>query len=59
MRSGSVSGPTYNTTNAQQITINQLPGQNSKELADEVARRLKERDGVQRRGMMYDHAMGY
>lgn len=59
MRSGSVSGPTYNTTNAQQITINQQPGQNSKELADEVARRLKEREGVQRRGMMYDHAMGY
>lgn len=54
-----VSGPTYNTTNAQQITINQQPGQNSKELADEVARRLKEREGVQRRGMMYDHAMGY
>lgn len=59
MRSSSVSGPTYNTTNAQQITINQQPGQNSKELADEVARRLKEREGVQRRGMMYDHAMGY
>lgn len=59
MRNGSASSPTYNTTNAQQITINQQPGQNSKELADEVARRLKEREGVQRRGMMYDHAMGY
>lgn len=59
MRGGVVSSPTYNTTNAQQITINQQPGQNSKELADEVARRLKEREGVQRRGMMYDHAMGY
>jgi TP901 family phage tail tape measure protein len=59
MRNGAVSGPTYNTTNAQQITIHQQPGQNSKELADEVARRLKEREGVQRRGMMYDHAMGY
>ena len=48
------------TNNVQApITINQQPGQNSKELADEVARRLKEREGVQRRGMMYDHAMGY
>lgn len=50
----SVSAPQNNVFN-----ITQQPGQDSKALADEVARRLKEREGVQRRGMMYDHAMGY
>ena len=49
-----VSAPQTNTFN-----ITQQPGQDSKALADEVARRLKEREGVQRRGMMYDAAMGY
>lgn len=59
MRTNSPSGQTITNNVQAPITINQQPGQNSKELADEVARRLKEREGVQRRGMMYDHAMGY
>ena len=51
-----------NMVNAQQtntFNITQQPGQDSKALADEVARRLGEKQGVQRRGAMYDHAMGY
>lgn len=50
---------TNNVTNAPNITINQQPGQDSKALADEVARRLQERQAVQQRGRMYDSAMGY
>ena len=50
----SVNAPQTNTFN-----ITQQPGQDSKALADEVARRLAEKQGVQRRGAMYDHAMGY
>ncbi len=59
MRAGNAPGPTINNTVTAPITINQQPGQDSKQLADEVARRLKERESVQRRGAMYDHAMGY
>lgn len=50
---------TNNVTNAPNITITQQPGQDSKALADEVARRLQERQAVQQRGRMYDSAMGY
>lgn len=59
MRGAVAANSTYNDNSTQQITINQQPGQNSKQLADEVARRLKEQDDVRRRGAMYDHAMGY
>lgn len=49
-----VNAPQTNTFN-----ITQQPGQNSKQLADEVARRLEEREAVRRRGAMFDPAMGY
>lgn len=52
-------GATINAPQTNTITINQQPGQDSKQLADEVARRLAERDAVQQRGRMYDPAMGY
>lgn len=51
---GSVNAPQTNTFN-----ITQLPGQDSKALADEVMRRMAEKQSVQRRGVMFDHAMGY
>ena len=49
-----MNAPQTNTFN-----ITQQPGQDNKALADEVARRLAERDAVRRRGAMYDPAMGY
>ena len=49
-----VNAPQTNTFN-----ITQQPGQDSRQLADEVARRLAERDAVRRRGAMFDPAMGY
>lgn len=52
-------GATINAPQTNTITINQQPGQDSKQLADEVARRLAERDAIQQRGRMYDPAMGY
>lgn len=51
---GSVNAPQTNTFN-----ITQLPGQDSKALADEVMRRMAEKQSVQRRGLMFDPAMGY
>ncbi len=51
---GGVNAPQTNTFN-----ITQLPGQDSKALADEVMRRMAEKQSVQRRGVMFDHAMGY
>lgn len=59
MRTPGAPGPTINSTVTAPITINQLPGQDSKALADEVARRLAEKQAVQRRGVMFDPAMGY
>ncbi len=59
MRAPGATGPTINSTVTAPITINQLPGQDSKALADEVARRLAEKQAVQRRGVMFDAAMGY
>ena len=50
---------TINNNVTAPITINQQPGQNSKQLADEVARRLEQKQQVQRRGAMYDRPMGY
>ena len=49
-----MNAPQTNTFN-----ITQLPGQDSKALADEVMRRMAEKQGVQRRGVMFDTAMGY
>lgn len=51
---GAVNAPQNNTFN-----ITQQPGQDSKALADEVARRLAEKQAVQRRSVMFDAAMGY
>lgn len=51
---GNVSAPQTNN-----FTITQLPGQDSKALADEVARRLAEKQAVQRRSVMYDRPTGY
>ena len=59
MRTPGAPGPTINSTVTAPITINQLPGQDSKALADEVARRLAEKQAVQRRGVMFDPAVGY
>lgn len=59
IRPPGAAGPTINSTVTAPITINQLPGQDSKALADEVARRLAEKQAVQRRGVMFDTAMGY
>ena len=59
MRSTGAPGTTIHSNVTAPITINQQPGQNSKELADEVARRIAERQAVQRRGQMYDAALGY
>lgn len=41
------------------FNITQQPGQDSRKLADDVARRLEERDAVRRRSVLYDPAMGY
>jgi TP901 family phage tail tape measure protein len=51
--------PVVNAPQTNNFNITQQPGQDSKQLADEVARRLAERDAVRRRGAMYDPAMGY
>lgn len=51
--------PTVNNNNQNTFNITQQPGQDSRALADEVARRLAERQGVQQRGAMHDRAMGY
>ena len=51
--------PVVNAPQTNTFNITQQPGQDNKALADEVARRLAERDAVRRRGAMYDPAMGY
>lgn len=53
-RGGSVSNTQNNT-----INISQQPGQDSKALAEEVARRIAEKQAVTQRGRMYDMALGY
>ena len=50
---------TNNLTNAPNITINQQPGQDSRALAEEVIRKLDQRDQTRRRSSMFDRAMGY
>lgn len=48
--------------NAQQtntFNITQQPGQDAKQLADEVMRQLKARQGVASRGTLFDKAQGY
>jgi TP901 family phage tail tape measure protein len=51
--------PVVNAPQTNTFHITQQPGQDSRQLADEVARRLAERDAVRRRGAMFDPAMGY
>jgi TP901 family phage tail tape measure protein len=41
------------------LTIHQQPGQDSKSFADEIMRRMAEKQAVNNRSMMFDHAMGY
>ena len=50
---------TVNTQQTNNFNIVQQPGQNSKQLADEVARRLEQKQQVQQRGVMYDRPIGY
>ena len=52
---GAAGGPVKNETN---ITINQQPGQNSKELAQQVARELERQRAINRRSSMTDGAGG-
>lgn len=52
-------GSVVNAQQTNTFNITQQPGQDSRQLADEVARRLAERDAVRRRGAMFDPAMGY
>ncbi|MBF9235596.1 phage tail tape measure protein [Microvirga alba] len=52
-------GASYNAPQTNTFNITQLPGQDSKALADEVARRLAEKQGVARRSIMFDPALGY
>lgn len=54
-RSGAASQS--NQTNTFHIT--QQPGQDGKALADDIIRRMDERAAVQKRGMMFDAALGY
>jgi phage-related tail protein len=49
-----VSAPQTNT-----FQITQQPGQDSKALADEIMRKMDERNAVQRRSIMFDRPMGY
>jgi TP901 family phage tail tape measure protein len=48
-----VSAPQTNTFN-----ITQLPGQDSRALADDIMRRMAERQAVQRRSIMFDRPVG-
>jgi hypothetical protein len=41
------------------LTVHQLPGQDSKAFADDIMRRMAEKQSVNNRSMMFDHAMGY
>jgi TP901 family phage tail tape measure protein len=41
------------------LTVHQLPGQDSKAFADDIIRRMAEKQSVNNRSMMFDHAMGY
>lgn len=52
-------GATSNTTNTNTFNITQQPGQDQKSLADEIMRRMAEKQAVQQRGRMYDMALGY
>lgn len=52
-------GMSATTNQANTFNITQLPGQDSKALADEIMRRLAEKQAVQQRGRFYDMALGY
>lgn len=52
-------GATVNAPQNNTFQITQMPGQDSNALADEIARRMAERDAVQRRSIMFDRPMGY
>jgi len=51
-RTGSQAAPSVTQANTFHIT--QQPGQSSRQLADEIARRIAEQNGVRRRGAMFD-----
>ena len=52
-------GATVNAPQTNTFNITQQPGQDSKALADEVAKRLEQNQRTRQRGMMFDPAMGY
>ncbi len=53
------SGYSSTTTNNPVFNITQQPGQNAKSLADEIMRKIDEKNAVKSRSMMFDRAMGY
>lgn len=59
MAEKSAAGNSVNQPQTNNFVIHQLPGQDSKQLADEVAKRLKERQGVENRSIMFDKPRGY
>ena len=54
----SKSGDSSATQN-NNFVINQIPGQDSKQLADEIAKRMREKQGVSNRSIMFDAPKGY
>jgi TP901 family phage tail tape measure protein len=50
---------TTHVTSAPVITIHQQPGQDAGTLANEVIRKIDEREGIKRRSIMFDRQMGY
>jgi TP901 family phage tail tape measure protein len=56
---GAGGNTTTHVTSAPVITIHQQPGQDAGTLANEVMRKIDEREGVKRRSIMFDRPMGY
>lgn len=59
MATAGAGGQSVNAPQTNTFNITQQPGQDSKALADEVARRMAERQGVQNRSVMFDRPIGY
>lgn len=59
MATARATAPAVTNNNTNNISITQQPGQDSRALADEVARRLAERQAVAQRGALFDRARGY
>lgn len=52
-------GASATTNQANTFNITQLPGQDSKSLADEIMRRMAEKEAVRGRSIMFDRPLGY